>query len=279
MGLIHLRMAQRKPTSFSPKEMLASLGNGREAKQPVGAVHPGQLLICAIVFLVCVAASNSWSDVSILLVLTIGSSLALCVGLGNLLRSLVSARVLLVLAAIFHFAFRALSAFPHEIKTIEFLFETSFFVTRLALFIFVSTLMLRLYTPAIYAEVSASGLRYLIGEKLSRNAGHITLLAMSMLPQLRNFLGARKLARKLRRIQVKAGIRERLKFAGMELSSAIRFALEYANVVAIVLWSRGFRSDYPALPSKRFKSSPISGIFAILFCLLSLCTLLPQRTN
>ncbi len=196
----------------------------------------------------------------------------------GLLAAVRSAWLLIAIAAGFHLVFRIWFVGEQDQTILNSVVQTSFFLCRLILLMFMTFVLLKVHSPAAYAESVASRMRFVLGKKLAGNAGHISILALSILPQLQEHVNQRKLARKLRRIlSPRKKIGSRYDQVKTELEATFRFALEYANTLAIVLWSRGFRADHPIQLSNRCITSQTGLLAAIAFCLLSLCTLLPKQ--
>ncbi|MBL0060331.1 MAG: hypothetical protein IPP40_02250 [bacterium] len=195
----------------------------------------------------------------------------------GLLAAVRSAWLLIAIAAVFHLVFRIWFVGEQDQTILNSVVQISFFLCRLILLTFMTFVVLKVNSPAEYAESVASRMRFVVGKKLAGNAGHISMLALSMLPQLQEHMNQRKLARILRRIQPSRKISSRFDQAQTDLGAAFRCALEYANIVAIVLWSRGFRAEHSIQLSSRRSTSQTGLLAAIAFCLLSLCTLLPKR--
>ena len=235
------------------------------------------MLLSATVYFVCVAASDSWLDLAVLSGLLVIASLLMQVRPNGLLAAVRSAWLLIAIAAGFHLVFRIWFVGEQDQTILNSVVQTSFFLCRLILLMFMTFVLLKVHSPAAYAESVASRMRFVLGKKLAGNAGHISILALSILPQLQEHVNQRKLARKLRRIQSPRKIGSRYDQVQTELGATFRFALEYANTLAIVLWSRGFRAEHPIQLSSRHPSSQTGLLAAIVFCLLSLCTLLPKR--
>ncbi len=190
-----------------------------------------------------------------------------------------SAWLLIAIAAAFHLVFRIWFVGELDQTVLNSVMQTSFFLCRLVLLMFMTFVLLSVHSPAAYAESVASRMRFVMGRRLAANAGHVSMLALSMLPQLQEHLHQRKLARRLRQINVSREIIARTAQMQSDLGSAFRFALKYANVLATVLWSRGFRADRPIQFSSQHQLSRANIWAAIAFCLLSLCTLLPLRID
>ncbi len=236
---------------------------------------PGWLLLCALVYFACVTASNSWSDILLLTVLLGLGSLLLKVKPAVYLRAVKSSWSLIVFAVVFHLAFSFWFPSEQGQRLVPALWHTSFFVSRLLLLIGMTFVLLRVFTPAEYAESVASRLTLVLGKRTAGHASHIVMMSFSMLPQIQEHMSQRKLARKLRGISAASGIGGRLEYARSELSAALHYALDYSNVLAIVLWSRGFESTRALHLTKRHKMRSAWIVAAIGFCILCLTTLLP----
>lgn len=194
----------------------------------------------------------------------------------GLLAAVRSAWLLIAIAAGFHLVFRIWFVGEQDQTILNSVAQTLFFLCRLILLLFMTYVLLRVHSPATYAESVASRMRWVVGKKLAGNAGHVSMLALSMLPQLQEHMNQRKIAQKLRRFQPSRTISSRYDQVQFELGAAFRFSLEYANTMATVLWSRGFRAEHPIQLSSQRPTSQTGLLAAIAFCLLTLCTLLPK---
>lgn len=225
----------------------------------------------------CVAASESWFDLAALAVLLVSAGVLLKIRPNGFFRAVKSAWLLITIAALFHLVFRIWFVGEQDRTILNSVLQTLFFLCRLVLLVYMTFVLLKVHSPASYAESVASRMRILLGRRLAGNAGHISMLALSMLPQLQEQMNQRKLARKLRGIPSPNRIGSRYDQLQSELTATFRYALEYASVLATVLWSRGFRADQPIHLSKHLATSRLGLCAAIAFCLLCLCTLLPPR--
>lgn len=243
------------------------------------SISPGKLLICALVFFVCVTASNSWWDILILFVAFLLASFTLVKRGGQYTQAIRASWPLFLTAAVIHLIFRIWFVRELDHTTANALLSTAFFLTRLLLLIVMTALLLRKFSPVQYSESVTSRMGILIGRKNAAQAGHIAMLAFSVLPQVQEHMSNRKLARQLRGVNVASGRVGRLEYAKSELFAAFHFALTYAGLLAAVLWSRGFDPEKSAINRGKFATTGAGNLVIIVFCILCLTTLLPLPTN
>ena len=243
------------------------------------AISPGKLLICAFVFFVCVTASNGWLDLLILTTAFLLASIAFVKHDGHYAKAIKASWLLFLTAAVIHLIIRLWFVRKVDISTANALLSTAFFLVRLLLLILMTALLLRKFSPVQYSDSVTSRLGFLIGKRNAVQAGHITMLAFSVLPQVQEHMANRKLARKLRGLTVSNDTVGRLEYARSELFAAFNFALSYAGVLAAVLWSRGFDPERSSIAPQKFAASTAGNLVIIVFCILCLTTLLPLPIN
>lgn len=237
---------------------------------------PGVLLVCTTAFFVSATASNSWEDLAVLVIICSLSYICLGVSANRLAKGLRAAWTLLLLATGFHLGFRIINDLViarTELDLGTASTETTFFLLRILLLIAMSVLVLSKHSPAVYAESVLRRLRPILGPQLANSTSHVTLISLALLPQIQEHARLRQLAREIRGINGGRVSAFRVNVFRQELIAMLRFAIDFAATVAIVLWSRGF-TPAARFPTRRLDSNG-TGIFAaIFFCASCLYTLL-----
>ncbi|MBK6910044.1 MAG: hypothetical protein IPH10_03800 [bacterium] len=237
-------------------------------------IPPGALLCCCAVYGVCVTAANRWADLAILSAGLTASVLLLRMQWQNLIAGILSAKWLLVIAALIHAGFRLWFVTVEGSAVTDAATHTVFFLTRLVLLLVGFHVVLAQHSPAVFMEAVAKRMSWVFGQQLAGQTAQVSMLAFSMLPQLQMRLHQRRLARKLRGLRG-GGFVGRVVDARGEFQSALRHALHYADTLAVVLWSRGYRPDRPLPNLWQGRGSATAYASVILFCILCLSTLLP----
>ncbi len=181
---------------------------------------------------------------------------------------------LLGIAAVFHIVFRLwFITTGQEATWAGHIQHTVFFLLRLVLFVVTTAVLTSCHSPVTYAQALARGLGRVTGWKIAKQVGHVSQLALSMVPQFEQFLNQRKLARKLRGITLSNQPGKRIEYVRNELYATFQFSLGYAQSLATVLWSRGFREDLPLVSDCPSKVRGAALAYCCLFCLICLSTL------
>lgn len=181
---------------------------------------------------------------------------------------------LLGIAAVFHIVFRLWFITTGEEATwAGHVQHTTFFLLRIVLFVVTTAVLLSCHSPVVYAQAVARGLSRITGWKIAKQVGQVSQLALSMVPQLEQYLNQRKLARKLRGITLSNQPGKRMEYVRSELFATFQFSLGYAQSLATVLWSRGFRDDVPLVLDSPPKVRGTALAYCSLFCLICLSTL------
>lgn len=252
--------------------MFAFAARRRDERAPF--VPAGWLIVSAVVFLVCVTASTTWQTMGSLTFLLAAAGVALRLPLKTVSLSLRSGMWMLILAAAFHLVFRLLflSNIP-DVGWSDHMTSTVFFLNRLVLFLVSTALLIHCHSPVTYAQAVARTLGIITGWKIAKQAGQVAHLALSMLPQIERHVAQRKLARRLRGVAAMTNFRGRLTVLRDDLSSTVQFALSYANTLATVLWSRGYRPETAMSYETPRSVSYRKLATCCLFCLSCLITL------
>ncbi|MBK6766916.1 MAG: hypothetical protein IPG71_11615 [bacterium] len=151
--------------------------------------------------------------------------------------------------------------------------STGFFLIRLVLFILSTAILIHCHSPVAYAQAIARGVGKITGWRIAKQAGQVAHLAFAMLPQVDAHLAQRRLARRLRGVNVSGSVFARLNAYRDDLSSTVLFALGYAHSLATVLWSRGYRPDIEVSHEPPRQLSYTRFASCCLFCLICLSTL------
>jgi len=241
-------------------------------------LRPGFSLLAGSVFAVCATIADTWLDLMVLSTLVVFAAFVVRVTTAQLVRGVISARWLLSIAAIIHAGFRLWFVHVEGSPLSDVVTHTAFFLMRLLLLLAGFQVVLTLHSPVSYMTDLAKRLSFVFGKQFAGQTAQVSLMAFAMLPHLRHRLEQRQMARRLRGIKV-TGLDGRLLYARSEFQAAMRHALQYADSLAIVLWSRGFRPELGIMEKPEAKTSWAAFAGVVLFCLLCLSTLFLKPTG